>query len=302
MPLTLDQLRVLDAIDRAGSFAAAAEALHRTTSAVSYGIKTLEDSLGLALFDRSGHRAELTPAGRLVLDGGRGLLDRARDLEELARSLRAEWEPTLDVVADGIFPLRPLMRAMAKLTREGVPTRVGLRVEYLEGVRERFDEREADLMLSLAFAGDSRHVAEPLGPIEMVLVARSSHPVLKSKRIDRALLAQQVELVVEDSSRRREVRTRPLSLGAGQVFQLSDFRSKLEALLEGVGVGWMPRHVIADELKKKRLAEVPFVEGSRHVFVPHLVHRRSAPLGRAGRKLVELLRAELAGERRARRR
>lgn len=301
MGLTLDQLRVLDAIERTGSFAAAAKALHRTTSAVSYGVKTLEEALGIALFDRSGHRAALTTAGRLVLDGGRGLLDRARELEELAGALRGEWEPMLHVVADGILPLRPLVRAIARLKQAGVPTRVGLRVEYLEGVRERFDEREADLMLSLAFAGDARHVAEPLAPIEMVLVAARGHPLAKTAKVERAALAQHVELVVEDSARLREAHTSPLALGCAQVFRLSDFHSKREALLEGAGVGWMPRHLIADALREKRLALVPFVEGSRHVFVPHLVHRRSRPLGRAGRQLVELLRAELRAGRRARR-
>ncbi len=293
MALTLDQLRVLDAIDRAGSFAGAAATLHRTTSAVSYGIKTLEEALGLTLFDRSGHRAVLTPAGRLVLDAGRGLLDRSRELSELARALRGEWEPSLKVVADGISPLRPLMRAMRKLEDAGVPTRVGLRLEYLEGVRERFEERNADVMLSLTFAGDARHVAEPLPPIEMVLLAGASHPLRKVKPLDRAALAEHVELVVEDSSRDRDARSRPLSLGCPQVFRLSDFRSKLEALLEGVGVGWMPRHLVADHLKRKRLVVLPFAEGNRHVFVPHLVHRRGQPLGRAGRMFVELLRAEL---------
>lgn len=295
MPLTLDQLRVLDAIDRTGSFAGAAKALHRTTSAVSYGVKTLEDALGIALFDRTGHRAELTPTGRLVLDAGRRLLDGARDLEDLARDLADRWEPSLHVITDGIFPLRPLVRAMAKLTRAGVPTRVGLRVEYLGGVRERFDEREADLMLSLAFAGDTRHVAEPLPPIEMVLVASSTHALSKAKRVDRATLAEHVELIVEDSSQKREAHTRPLSLGSAQVFRMSDFHSKLEALLEGVGVGWMPRHLVEDHLAKRRLSLVPFVEGSKHVFVAHLVHRRAEPLGRAGRMFVDLLRAELDG-------
>ncbi len=301
MTLTLDQLRVLDAIDREGSFAGAAKALHRTTSAISYGVKTREDALGIALFDRSGHRALLTPAGKLVLDEGRGLLDRASDLEALASALRGDWEPSLRVVADGIFPLRPLMRAMRGLLSEGVPTRVGLRLEYLEGVRERFEERGADLMLSLTFEGDARHVAETLAPIEMVLVARPSHPVLKKRPIDRAALAHHVELVVEDSS--REARAQPLSLSSPQVFRLSDFHSKLEALMEGVGVGWMPRHLVEDRLREKRLVMVPFVEGNRHVFVPQLVHRRARPLGRAGRMFVELLKRELARRpaRRARR-
>ena len=66
MLLTLDQLEVLDAIARLGSFSAAAQELHRATSAVSYANKTLESSLGVSVFDRSGHRAKLTESGRLV--------------------------------------------------------------------------------------------------------------------------------------------------------------------------------------------------------------------------------------------
>ena len=66
-PLTLDQLRVLDSIERLGSFARAARELSRATSAVSYSVKTLEESLGLRLFDRSGHRAALTPEEAVLL-------------------------------------------------------------------------------------------------------------------------------------------------------------------------------------------------------------------------------------------
>ena len=45
MRLTLDALAVLDAIDRRGSFAAAAEELHRVPSAVTYQVQKLEEDL-----------------------------------------------------------------------------------------------------------------------------------------------------------------------------------------------------------------------------------------------------------------
>jgi len=60
--LSLDALLVLDAIARKGSFAAAAEELHRVPSAITYTVQKLEQDLDVQLFDRSGHRARLTRA------------------------------------------------------------------------------------------------------------------------------------------------------------------------------------------------------------------------------------------------
>jgi hypothetical protein len=49
---SVDQLLVLLTVAEAGSFTAAAKRLGRATSAISYAIDTLEEQLGLSLFDR----------------------------------------------------------------------------------------------------------------------------------------------------------------------------------------------------------------------------------------------------------
>ncbi len=49
-PITLDALEVLDAIDRKGSFAAAANELFRVPSAISYTVQKLEQDLDVVLF------------------------------------------------------------------------------------------------------------------------------------------------------------------------------------------------------------------------------------------------------------
>ena len=102
-PLSLDALQVLDAIDRRGSFAGAAAELHRVTSAVSYAVQKLEDDLGVLLFDREGHRARLTPTGRLVLERGRELLAAADRLALDARQLHGGWETELRIAVDNVY-------------------------------------------------------------------------------------------------------------------------------------------------------------------------------------------------------
>ena len=86
--VTLDALRVLETIHNKGSFAAAAETLFKVPSALTYTVSKLENDLGVALFDRKGQRAILTPAGKLVLDEGIEILRAASDLEETRSAVR----------------------------------------------------------------------------------------------------------------------------------------------------------------------------------------------------------------------
>src|SRR5690606_25128175 len=98
--ITLDALMVLDMIDRRGSFAAAAEALHRVPSAISYSMQKLEQDLGVILFAREGRKSVLTPAGRVLLEQGRHILDATRQLEEMTRQADSGWESSLSIVLD----------------------------------------------------------------------------------------------------------------------------------------------------------------------------------------------------------
>ncbi len=67
LPFTLDQLRILRAIEREGSFKKAADSLYVTQPAVSLQIQNLEKQLEVVLFDRGGRRAQLTEAGKVLL-------------------------------------------------------------------------------------------------------------------------------------------------------------------------------------------------------------------------------------------
>ena len=66
-PITPELLTLVDAIARHGSFAKAAREQGKVPSAVTYAIRKLEDGLDVLLFDRSGQRARLTPAGEALL-------------------------------------------------------------------------------------------------------------------------------------------------------------------------------------------------------------------------------------------
>ena len=114
MKLSLDALEVLDAIDRRGSFAAAAEELHRVPSAITYSVQQLEEGLDLLLFDRTGHRAKLTEAGRELLNEGRHLLRAAADLECRVQQVAKGWESELRIAIDTMVGLEKLFGIVAE--------------------------------------------------------------------------------------------------------------------------------------------------------------------------------------------
>jgi DNA-binding transcriptional LysR family regulator len=291
MRITLDALETLEAIQETGSFAGAAQRLHKVQSAVSYTIRQLEESLGVELFDRSGHRARLTEVGRLLLDEGQLLLTRARRLEALAERLRDRWEPRLEVVIDGVLPIEPILQVLKRMVDEAVPTRIQVKVEFLGGVQDRFEKDRADLMLVKDYTPSSALIAHRLPEVEVVLVASAEHPLARAGApLELADLHRHVELTVHDPSESRRL-SNPHQLGSERVFYLSDFLTKKAAIELGLGFGWMPLYLVEKELAAGNLREVAYRAGSRFRFAPALVHPADRPLGRAGQRFREVLAA-----------
>lgn len=78
--ITLKQLEAFYLAANAASFASAAARLHVTQSSLSKRISELEAQLGQPLFDRTGHKAVLTEAGRTIVSKAQSLLMAADEL------------------------------------------------------------------------------------------------------------------------------------------------------------------------------------------------------------------------------
>ena len=116
--LTFEALEVLDAIDQKGSFAAAANILYKVPSAITYTVQKLEQDLGVTLFVKQGRKSVLTPAGKVLLDQGRDILDAAERLTEQTRQTANGWESYLNIAIDtclGTEIIYPLLAEFFKL-------------------------------------------------------------------------------------------------------------------------------------------------------------------------------------------
>ena len=288
MRLDLNSIEALDSVVRHGGVTRAAARLHKVQSAVTYQIRKLERQLGVTLLDRSAYRVKLTAAGEAVLAEGRRLMAQADHLAALAREFNEGFEPRLTLVVDGILYLDPVLKAMKSLVDSKVPTRVQVKVEFLGGVQYRFDSDSADLMLVKEFTPRVGLQAQALPEVRCVLCAAAAHPLARQRNVSLSDLQEHVELTVQDSSGQGNDRH---MFGGERIFYLSGFSTKKEALLMGLGFGWMPEYLVARELRSGRLREVKFVGGSKYAFSPMLVSRRDRPPGRAAMHLIELLKS-----------
>lgn len=243
MGLTLDALNVLDAIDRKGSFAAAADELYRVPSAVSYTMQKLEQDLGITIFDRSGHRAVLTAAGRALLEEGRQLLQNAQHLESHVQRIATGWEAELRIAVDTILPIHGLFSLTQEFYRENCGTRLAIREEVLAGTWDALLTERADLAIGVS--GDapsgSDYSSHPLGEMEMVFAVAPHHPLATaSEPLQHSDILKHRAVAIADTSRNLPVRSAGLLLGQ-EVLTVPDMHSKLEAQCLGLGVGSLPR-------------------------------------------------------------
>ncbi len=288
MTLDLEGLATLEAVVSEGGIAKAAARLHKVPSAVSYQIAKLERHLGATLLNRDAYRVKLTPVGEILLSEGQNMLARARELEALSRQFKEGWEARLQLIVDGIVPLDSILSALKDLAAQGAPTRVQVKVEFLRGVQHRFEKDDADLMIVKDYKDRPQFAKEPLPEIECILCVAAGHPLAKRRGVSLSELQQHTEVSVQDSS---ESGADAHMFGSERLFLLDGFHAKKEALMMGLGYGWMPSYLVGREMKEKRLVEVKYNGGSRYRFTPQLVHHRDRPLGRAGRRLTELIRA-----------
>jgi DNA-binding transcriptional LysR family regulator len=265
MKLDLNGLEAVEAVVRYGGFARAAQHLHKVQSAISHQVRKIEEQLGVTVFNRDGYRVHLTPAGEAILAEARRLLAQAE-----------------------LLPLDPTLAAMKTLAAAHVPTRIQVKVEFLRGVQSTFERERGDLMLVADYAASPYLHEEALPEMDCVLCVGRSHSLAKAKRVSLAQLQEHVELSVQHSSE-EQGHDRHL-FGCERAFFLSSHHTKKEALLMGVGFGWMPLYLVHDELKSGTLREVKYQGGSWYRFTPRLVHQADRRLGRAGEEFVSLLR------------
>lgn len=260
--LSLESLEVLDAISRKGSFAAAAESLFRVPSAITYAVRKLEEDLGVPLFNRSGHRAELTSAGAELLREGRNLLNAANELELRVKRIASGIETELTIAVSDLFNITAIYPVLDKFYTQNFGTRLKLLREVYGGSWDALLNGRADIVLGAP--GDAPSgtgfIAKPIGTLEFQFAVAPHHPLATlTEPLQNHDIMHYRSVSAADSSRNLPARTSGI-LSGQDVLSVPDMDAKLQAQIAGLGVGYLPKKLAETYAEKgllviKRVAE-----------------------------------------------
>lgn len=294
---TLAQLETFVAVAEAGSFSAAARALGRAQSAVTYQIQNLEAELAVDLFDRSAYRPVLSPAGRALLARAKRIAQDIDAFRSEARGMAGGLEPELSLVVEAMFPMCQLLAVLSEFQARFPTVQTKVRVETLGAAAEVLTEGGADLGLVAIFAeGMDKLESALVTEVELVAVASPDHPLSRlSGPLQPETLAEHVQLVLSDRSNLTQGRDRGVT--SLRTWRLVDLGAKHAMLLAGLGWGSMPRHMVLDDLAEGRLKALEPARWDGQAEMPRLpivaARRRTAALGPAGQWLLARLWAGL---------
>ena len=289
--VSLDQLRTFIAAADEGSFSAASRKLLRAQSVVSDTIRNLEEQIRVPLFDRSGRYPKLTQEGVALLADARSIVTGVDLLKARAKGMAAGLEPQLSLVIDIFYPIEVITR-VAKEFREQFPG-VSLRI-YVEAlgaaIQPVLDGRcSIGVIGSLPVVPDTLS-SERLSGIAFFMVAARDHPLSSyKKKIPKEVLGKHTQLVLTDRSELSS--GREFGVMSPTTWRLADLLAKHHFLLNGLGWGGMPLHVVRKDLEEGRLCVLPVedVPPDGLLLPMSVVWQTKSPPGPAGRWFIERL-------------
>lgn len=291
----LDHLRQIAIFSKTvehGSFRKAASSLHLSPSVISHHIAKLEEELGVALLYRSTRKLSLTSEGEKLLVSAQAMMQSAEEFFSAATNQSAQLIGELHISIPAVLQQTALVSHIGDFAK--LHPSVSLRLEFSD-LRSNVIQDGLDVAIRMGWLEDSGLKALKLYDVDRYVVTSTDY--LKSK---------QKKITLSEVEKWDWIELSPV--GLSNLFSLSKkgkatFRPKSrirvnsasaihQLVVNGNGIAALPKFLIDDDLKSKRLVRVLPGLNSGSIGV-YAVWPPNAPKSGLTSGFVEYLKARL---------
>jgi DNA-binding transcriptional LysR family regulator len=278
-PLDLRRLEVFCKVVELKSFTKAAEALMLSQPTVSEHLRNLEDTLGERMVDRLGREVIPTPAGKVLYQYARNIIQLSEDAVQAVQAFKGKLSGNLIVGASTIPGTYILPGLIGSFKTEHSDVQITLRISDTAEIVEQILDRKLEAGLIGSKWNNRKLELEESFPDELVLVAFPGHPWESRKEIAPDELEGQPFILRERGSGTRAVMSAILQDHGFEtsrldvVAEMGSTEAVRQGIKERVGISILSRHAVDEDIRTGLLKAVG-LKGVRFLRPFYLVQRR----------------------------
>jgi len=294
LAMHLETLKVFCDVVETRSFSVAASQNFVTQSAVSQQIRTLEERYGRRLLERTRGNVQLTPAGEVLYQVSKEIVQRYQDMEARLQVIAQRVAGTVRVAtvhSIGLYELSAQIKRYLKAYPE-----VHLHLEYSRSSKIYEDALRGQIDIGVVAYPSRRPqiTVLPFREDRLALACPPGHPLARHRQVSiRKLQGEQLVGYERDIPTRRETdrMLRRYGVEVRYVMELDNVETMKRVIEIGAGIAILPEPAVRPEVKARSLAAVQL---SDELFLRPLgiIHRQGKHFSPATEKFIEFLRTE----------
>jgi DNA-binding transcriptional LysR family regulator len=254
------QLKAFVAINRYGSFTAAADSLYITQPAISKRIAALESQLGTPLFDRIGRNARLTESGHQLLPLVEKMLLSFANLRQSADNMKQQVSGGLSLGTSHHVGLHRLPPVLRQYTDQYPDVELALHfVDSEDGVNGVESGQLEMAIITLPTMPPKSISATPVWDDPLTVVVGNMHELAKKTAITVEELVAYEAILPGVSTYTRALLEEKLALSGHKLnVGLSTNFLETNKMMASIGLGWtiLPETMLDDSVRKIEIKNI----------------------------------------------
>lgn len=273
--MNLIKLQIVELIDKHHHMTSVAEVLGIKQPTVTFHMKSLEEEMGVRLFESRNGKTFLTEAGQALLHYSVKINALTQEARRVVREYDSLYRGSLHIGASYV-PATYLLPAMLNAFSQEFPgIRIVLSVKPSSAIRDMLIGHQIDLGIisSETFVRPLLH-AEPLCADDLVLICAPQHPLTQLEDLQPEHIARIPFALHGDESSTRRLTNQWLDQHAVRLrtaVEMDSLEAIKQLVLLGGHVSFMSRMAVQWEEQQGlvQVLPIPGEQASRHIYAVH---------------------------------